>query len=98
MPCLQMCCFTSSPTKLQATGLYDPAKYEPRNPKNAHAVRSWAELCRKQMDDERIKIMVLKVGVGGVFACASSPVCSPSAALLPDVTSPPHPSVSRSTC
>ena len=93
MPCLQKCCFTSSPTKLQATGLYDPAKYEPRNPKNAHAVRSWAELCRKQMDDERIKIMVLKVG-----ACASSPVCSPSVALLPDVTFPPPLSISRSTC
>ena len=95
-----MCCFTSSPTNLQATGLYDPAKYEPRNPKNAHAVRSWAELCRKQMDDERIKIMVLKVGVGcgGAGARALSPVCSPSVALLPDVTFPPPLSISRSTC
>jgi chromosome segregation ATPase len=45
---------------LKAIGIYDPAKYDPRNRQEDHANITWAELCRKQLDEERIRIGVLK--------------------------------------
>jgi hypothetical protein len=46
---------------LKAVGLYDPAKYDPKNRNAVHSKGvSWAEHCRKQLDEERIRILTLK--------------------------------------